>query len=283
MKTLTILATSAVFMVSCSTQPRDSKAPEDSKAVAEAAELDQSLPAVTMVRVPLDENGNEDVSKAEFRVLDQELVEGDDEQLADAFEQGQTADALSSLDELDSDSSSQSWYFARTQGPADVGNPYTTDYQTNHPHRQLQDRQARVPCDSTRYDCGETQEHVRGNNRAIYPVKRKRVYQHNTTDVYPQERVDVYPVEHVRVHPTQRQVRVHPAMQQVSYVGGQSSCYVTYNRHRCGRFGGYMPTVRYRGYHQFYHHRRNFRCRGHRYYQYVRPAIYRRYGQGGRW
>lgn len=81
-----------------------------------AVETEPSLPIAAMLRVPVDANGVEDTSKVELRLDQSDAAAEDQEAVIAAWNKGDTVDAVEADDNLDSHSSSQSWYFRRNFG-----------------------------------------------------------------------------------------------------------------------------------------------------------------------
>jgi len=90
------------------TPAEQSSAAPQAQAMAKPADL----PAAAIVRVPVSDNGQEDPSKAELRLESgSKLASSTDEAVA-AFENGKVPTSVKkSHDELDKDSSTQSWFF----------------------------------------------------------------------------------------------------------------------------------------------------------------------------
>lgn len=71
-----------------------------------------TLPAAAVVRVPVDAEGKEDLTKAELRLQDQPQTVAD-AAIVDAFDNAATPESIAKEDELDKTSSTQSWFFGR--------------------------------------------------------------------------------------------------------------------------------------------------------------------------
>jgi hypothetical protein len=79
---------------------------------AQAVEKPADLPVAAIVRVPVGESGKEDPSKAELRLESGSTLASSTAEAVAAFENGKVpASVKSSHDELDKDSSTQSWFF----------------------------------------------------------------------------------------------------------------------------------------------------------------------------
>jgi hypothetical protein len=98
-------------LMSCGT----SQEPVEKTSKADAAFLKaeyEKLPVGMMVRVPVDANGKEMTDKAEMRATSLTSIASGDA-AEKAFEEANTVQALSSLDELNADSSTQQWFYSR--------------------------------------------------------------------------------------------------------------------------------------------------------------------------
>lgn len=108
MRTLKTFAVAAivVLVASCGTK-QNNQQPQGEDAQRKAFE---SLPASAVVRVPV-ENGKELRDKAEFKIVDQGKPT-DSSSAETLFQSGKAPEkTISSKDELDGDSSTQSWYY----------------------------------------------------------------------------------------------------------------------------------------------------------------------------
>ena len=81
-----------------------------------AGETEPSLPTAAMVRVPVDANGVEDTSKVELRLDRSDAAAEDQQAVVSAWNNGDAVDAVQVEDNLDGNSSSQSWFFRRNFG-----------------------------------------------------------------------------------------------------------------------------------------------------------------------
>ncbi len=108
-----VIAGGLVFaLAACGSQLQSNKKSEETPKGDPTAEKQafEALPAGVVMRVPV-ENGKEVLDKADTRLIDKDQVS--DAATADAmWQSGKTPDHMvKSQDELDSDSSTQSWYY----------------------------------------------------------------------------------------------------------------------------------------------------------------------------
>lgn len=309
---LTTASLLALAVAACSADQNETEnnTPETTEALTpEIAAIDSALPEAALVRVELDDKGNPVKGTETLRYVSTMS----DKSLADSFEtDGVRPEA--GTNELDADSSTQSWYITRLQQqegtpaydqgdqngyeqpnggypqpgqdagdgyqqPGDIGAGYGQQGPVPGQTYPQPGTQQQAP-NSSCINCGTSVEHRQGPSTAAYPVSRKVVYEHRTKDVYPTQYVDIYPIENVRIHPTRNVTRVHPVQRQISYVGNH--CQPSQFQF-CGYGAQYYPTVSYGGYNQYYHYQ-SFQTFGrYRYYRYCRPGIFGRfgYGQGG--
>ena len=288
-KIIGICMISAVFWVgSCSVD--DTKEEVEVQAEQENAELaaiDASLPTMALLRVKLDAEGNEMADQIEMKVS---MADNASDDLASEFAAASKASSLG--EELDGDSSAQSWYMTQTtEDDSQFGSVDDSqdDYaksgynnsgytnQTNQGYTNQTNQGYNQNCNpSTQVNCGTEVEHQQGTSNSIYPVKRKVIYQHNRTDIYPQTKVDIYPINNVRVHPTNTSVNVHPVQNRYDYVNPcvrNGSC-------GGGNYSNQFPTVNYQGYQQYYGYVNQYDQGGYRYYRYCRPGLFGRIFNG---
>ncbi|MCX6125512.1 MAG: hypothetical protein NTV34_12310, partial [Proteobacteria bacterium] len=282
-------------------------APQNTEAQDGAAALDDSLPEATIVRVKLDEYGKVVEGSENMRLVQATSVSSTP---ATEFEAAVSTPQAARADELDQTSSTQTWTMTNFdqagqnseeqggqdqnsqyqggddqdrrngQRPGDQTYPNQTYPNQTYPNQtypdQGQEQCGRCPQSSQSTacpPCGDQIEHRQGAYQTSYPVERRTVYEHRTTDVYPQRYVDVYPVETIRIHPTNTVTRVHPLTQQIQYVGNHCE-----RQSVCGYGAQYYPTVNYNSYNQYYHYQSYSDFGGNRYYRYYRPRVFGRFG-----
>ena len=112
-----VIVSALVFAAACGKNTKQDaiQNPADQQTAlphAQATEKPANLPVAAIVRVPVGENGKEDPTKAELRLESGTSLANTQEETVTAFENGNAPKAVKqSHDELDKDSSSQSWFF----------------------------------------------------------------------------------------------------------------------------------------------------------------------------
>ena len=120
MKTISILLMCKILLLLACGRDDKNKQVQSTKLYGDetttAVEMEPSLPTAAMLRVPVDVNGVEDTSKLELRLDRSDVAAEDQEAVVSAWNKGDVVDAVQVEDNLDSNSSSQSWFFRRNFG-----------------------------------------------------------------------------------------------------------------------------------------------------------------------
>ena len=125
-QSLSIIIASVMLTTACGSGSK--KTPDANQAQpvisAEQKAIESSLPAAAIVRVQVDAEGNEDTTKMEMRLQTGEGEAQDTEMVVASFDQGATVAELKNADELDADSSAQSWCWRGGYGGFGYGYGY---------------------------------------------------------------------------------------------------------------------------------------------------------------